>query len=268
MHINIDDVTEQVVPPTMLVRAAGRQRSVPRGCIGRKARAVSMPGGQIRVTVAEGGRPRPRGRGDNPGRGGGEDREDHEAEDTLLRPPVREDAGGLRLDVPAVGPAPAPRGALHPRVHGAGGERPAGGEPGRREDPPRGRHRGRGREVKFVDCARLVDDLRDARARGILKKRPKCYAHSKLLIIDELGYLDINEGGADLLFQLVSTRYEQRSTIIAANVGIGGWAKAFGDEVAASTIADGICHRCRIVRITGRSYRLKDVPVERKEEQK
>lgn len=125
-----------------------------------------------------------------------------------------------------------------------------------------------GREVKFIDCARLVDDLRDARARGILKKRLKYHAHSKLLIIDELGYLDIDEGGADLLFQLVSTRYEQRSTIIAAHVGIGGWAKAFGDEVAASTIADGICHRCRIVRITGRSYRLKDVPVERKEEQK
>lgn len=48
----VGDVTEQVVPPTMLVRAAGRQWSVPRGCIGRKAKVVSMPGGQIRVTVA------------------------------------------------------------------------------------------------------------------------------------------------------------------------------------------------------------------------
>lgn len=124
------------------------------------------------------------------------------------------------------------------------------------------------REVKFIDCARLVDDLRDAQARGILKKRLKYYAHSKLLIIDELGYLDIDEGGADLLFQLVGTRYEQRSTIITTNVGIGGWAKVFGDEVAASAIADRICHHCHIVRITGRSYRLKDVPVERKEEQK
>ena len=125
-----------------------------------------------------------------------------------------------------------------------------------------------GREVKFIDCARLVDDLRDAQARGILKKRLKYYAHSKLLIIDELGYLDIDEGGADLLFQLVGTRYEQRSTIITTNVGIGGWAKVFGDEVAASAIADRICHHCHIVRITGRSYRLKDVPVERKEKQK
>ena len=97
-----------------------------------------------------------------------------------------------------------------------------------------------GREVRFMDCARLVDDLKDAQARGILKKRLKYYAHSKLLIIDELGYLDIDEGGADLLFQLVSTRYEQRSTIITTNVGIGGWAKVFGDEVAASPLADGV----------------------------
>lgn len=125
-----------------------------------------------------------------------------------------------------------------------------------------------GREVKFIGCARLVDDLGDAQARGILKKRPKCYAHPKLLIIDELGCLDIDEGGADLLFQLASMRYEQRSTIITTNVGIGGWAKAFGDEVAASAIADRICHHCHIVRITGRSHKLKDVPVERREEQK
>lgn len=118
------------------------------------------------------------------------------------------------------------------------------------------------REVRFIDCARLVDDLKDAQERGILKKRLKYYAHSKLLVIDELGYLDIDEAGADLLFQLVSTRYEQRSTVITTNVGIGGWAKVFGDEVAASAIADRVCHHCHMVRITGRSYRLKDLPAE------
>lgn len=116
-----------------------------------------------------------------------------------------------------------------------------------------------GREMRFMDCARLVDDLKDAQARGVLKKRLKYYAHSKLLIIDELGYLDIDEGGADLLFQLVSTRYEQRSTIITTNVGIGGWAKVFGDEVAASAIADRVCRHCSMIKITGRSYRLKDL---------
>jgi len=124
-----------------------------------------------------------------------------------------------------------------------------------------------GREVRFCDCARLVDDLKDAASRGILKNRLKYYAHSKLLIIDELGYLDIDEHGADLMFQLVSTRYEQRSTIVTTNVGIGGWAGVFGDEVAASAIADRLCHHCTLVKITGRSYRLKDLPADKRREE-
>lgn len=120
-----------------------------------------------------------------------------------------------------------------------------------------------GREVRFVDCARLVEDLEDASSRGILKKRLKHYAHSRLLIIDELGYLDVGSVGADLLFQLILTRYEQRSTIITADVGIGGWGRVFGDDVAASAIADRVCHHCHhchLVKIADRSYRLKDLP--------
>ena len=121
-----------------------------------------------------------------------------------------------------------------------------------------------GREVRFMDCARLVDDLRDARRRGMPKSRLKHCVHSKLPIIDGPGCLDIDDGGADLLFQPVSTRYEQRSAIIATNVGIGGWAKVFGDEATASAMADRVCHHCRIIRIAGRSCRLKDLPVERR----
>ena len=70
------------------------------------------------------------------------------------------------------------------------------------------------KEVRFTDCAALVRDLKDASSRGILAKRLKYYAHATLLIIDELGYLDVDEEGADLLFQLVSARYEHRSTVI------------------------------------------------------
>ena len=123
-----------------------------------------------------------------------------------------------------------------------------------------------GREVRFTDCARLVEDLKDASSRGILKNRLKYYAHSKLLVVDELGYLDIDEQGADLMFQLVSTRYEQRSTIITTNVGIGGWSKVFGDEVTAGAIADRVCHHCTLIKITGRSYRLKDLPADKRRE--
>ena len=120
--------------------------------------------------------------------------------------------------------------------------------------------------MRFTDCARLVEDLKDASSRGILKNRLKRYAHSKLLVIDEVGYLDIDEQGADLMFQLVSTRYEQRSTVITTNVGIGGWARVFGDEVTTGAIADRVCHHCTPMKITGRSYRLKDLPAEKRRE--
>ena len=122
-----------------------------------------------------------------------------------------------------------------------------------------------GREVRFVDCARLIEDLRDAR-KGALKDGPERYAHGKPPIIDGPGCLDIEEGGADLLSRLVSARHGRRSTIIATNAGISSWGEVLGDTVKAGAIADRVCHHCTMMKITGRSYRLKDLPVERKEE--
>ena len=111
----------------------------------------------------------------------------------------------------------------------------------------------------FADCQRLVDDLKRAAAKGQLERRMRFYAHLSLLILDELGYLGIDKEGADLLFQLVSRRYERRSTVVTTNVGIGAWSKVFGDPVTASAIADRVCHHCHVIRITGRSYRMKDL---------
>lgn len=111
----------------------------------------------------------------------------------------------------------------------------------------------------FADCQRLVEDLRRAKAKGQLERRMRFYTHLSLPILDEPGYLAIDKEGADLLFQLVGRRYEHRSTIVTTNVSIGAWAQVFGDPVAASAIADRICHHCHMIRITGRSYRMKDL---------
>lgn len=109
----------------------------------------------------------------------------------------------------------------------------------------------------FADCQRLVEDLKRAREKGNLERRMRFYAHLSLLILDELGYLGIDKDGSDLMFQLVSRRYERRSTIVTTNVGIGAWAKVFGDPVTASAIADRLCHHCTVIKITGRSYRTR-----------
>lgn len=114
----------------------------------------------------------------------------------------------------------------------------------------------------FVDCQGLVADLERAADKGQLERRMRFYSHLSLLIVDELGYLEVGKRGADLLFQLVSRRYERRSTIVTTNVGIGSWAKVLGDPVVASAIADRLCHHCAMLRITGRSYRTKGLAPE------
>ena len=119
------------------------------------------------------------------------------------------------------------------------------------------------KQVYFADCAKLVRDLKSAEEKGTLERRWRFYEHCSLLILDELGYLGIDKGGADLLFQLVNKRYKMsRSTIVTTNVGVGRWGEVFGDGVTASAIADRLCHHSTIVRITGRSYRLKDIAMD------
>ena len=116
------------------------------------------------------------------------------------------------------------------------------------------------KQVYFVDCLKLVDDLKHAVEKDTLRKRMRFYEHCSLLVIDELGYLDIGREGANLLFQLISKRYLLgRSTVVTTNVPVGQWGDVFGGNVTASAIADRLCHHCTLVKITGRSYRLKDL---------
>ena len=116
------------------------------------------------------------------------------------------------------------------------------------------------KQACFADCSRPAEDLKHASSKGALPRRMRFYEHCSLLVIDELGYLDIGKEGADLLFQLVSRRYSlKRSTIATTNVPVGRWGDVFGSNVTASAIADRLCHRCALIKTTGRSYRLKDV---------
>ena len=113
--------------------------------------------------------------------------------------------------------------------------------------------------ARFTDCQRLVSDLAHVAGKGQLERQLRFYAHLSLLIVDEVGYLDVDKQGADLLFQLVSRRYERRSTIVTTDVGMGSWARVFGDPVVASAIADRLYHHCHIIRMTRRLFSTKDL---------
>ena len=110
----------------------------------------------------------------------------------------------------------------------------------------------------FIKCQDLMENLKKAKQENRLDIRLKHYSKYKLLIIDELGYLPLNQGDERLLFQLIDKRYEQKSTIITTNLNFDEWPDLFYDEKVASAIIDRLLHHSIVIPITGSSYRLKD----------
>ena len=85
----------------------------------------------------------------------------------------------------------------------------------------------------------------------------KKYLRPRLLIIDELGFLPIDKRGSDILFQVLSSRYETGSVIITTNRPPIEWAKTFNnDTTLAAALADRILHHCEVIIISGASYRI------------
>lgn len=111
----------------------------------------------------------------------------------------------------------------------------------------------------FIKCSNLLENLKKAQDENRLEARLKHYASYKLLIIDELGYLPINEGDERLLFQLIDRRYEKKSTIVSTNINFSDWESIFYDTRIANAILDRILHHCTVVQIVGDSYRIKDI---------
>lgn len=110
----------------------------------------------------------------------------------------------------------------------------------------------------FMTAHDLVDDLGRAYREGRLDRRMKVYLAPKVLIIDEMGYLPLDELGATIFFQLVSARYERGSIILTSNKSYGDWGGIFGDPIIATAILDRLLHHSTTINIRGESYRLKD----------
>lgn len=113
--------------------------------------------------------------------------------------------------------------------------------------------------VYFISCQELINQLKKAENENRLEQRLKAFTRHKLLIIDEIGYLNLDESAANLFFQLISLRYEQKSTIITTNKNLSKWAEIFGNPTIANAILDRLLHHSHVVNIVGPSYRTKDV---------
>lgn len=116
-----------------------------------------------------------------------------------------------------------------------------------------------GYAVRFATAIDIVNGLTAAQAANALKKELRKYARPQLLIIDELGYLPIDRRGADLLFQVISQRYERGAIVLNSNKAYKHWAEIFdNDSVLASAVLDRLLHHAETVTIIGKSYRMKD----------
>ena len=116
-----------------------------------------------------------------------------------------------------------------------------------------------GHSVLFTTAVDIINTLTAAQATGRLKAELKRYTKPALLAVDELGYLPIDKTGADLLFQVISQRYEQGSLLLTTNQTYKHWPKIFNnDSTLTSAVLDRLLHHAETVILEGRSYRMKD----------
>jgi DNA replication protein DnaC len=115
-----------------------------------------------------------------------------------------------------------------------------------------------GYTVLFTSAGQLLGDLAALDSDSTLRRRLRHYAHPDLLTIDEVGYLSYSNRHADLLFELVSRRYERNSTIITTNRPFAEWREVFPNATCVVSLVDRLVHNAEILAIDGESYRLKE----------
>ena len=117
----------------------------------------------------------------------------------------------------------------------------------------------RGYSVRYTTAVDIINTLTAAQLTGRLKNELKRYLKPAILAIDEIGYLPIDKVGADLLFQVISQRYEHGSILLTTNQPYKHWPKVFNnDSTLTSAVLDRLLHHAETVIIEGKSYRMKD----------
>jgi DNA replication protein DnaC len=116
-----------------------------------------------------------------------------------------------------------------------------------------------GISVLFANAIDVVNTLSAAQLKGTLKTELRRYTTPSLVVLDEVGYLPIDQHGADLLFQVISARYERGSIVLTTNKAFKQWPSIFnGDSTITSAVLDRLLHHGEVAVIEGPSYRMKD----------
>jgi DNA replication protein DnaC len=114
----------------------------------------------------------------------------------------------------------------------------------------------RGIKTRFATAAAIVHEMIEAQDEKRLLRFQRQLAGVELLIIDELGFVPLSKSGAELLFELISQRYERGATIITSNLPFDEWTNTFGNERLTGALLDRLTHHVHILEMNGQSYRL------------
>jgi len=115
-----------------------------------------------------------------------------------------------------------------------------------------------GYSVYFTTLDDMVRKLRAAETAGRLARQLHSYLRCAVLVLDEVGYMPLDRADANLVFQLISRRYEKGSIIITSNKSFSEFGQVFTDEVLATAILDRLLHHCEVISINGPSWRIKN----------
>ena len=110
----------------------------------------------------------------------------------------------------------------------------------------------------FTTAGQLLGDLAALDSDSALRRRLRHYAAPDLLVIDEVGYLSYSNRHADLLFELISRRYQHKSTVVTTNRPFAEWGEVFPNAACVVSLIDRLVHHAEVVAIEGESYRLKE----------
>ena len=115
-----------------------------------------------------------------------------------------------------------------------------------------------GKVVYYASLAQLISDLKKAAEQNRLERRWRVYLRPDILIIDEVGYLQLSRQEAELLFRLICERYEHGSIILTSNKNFSDWGEVMSDTVIATAMLDRLLHHAHVINIRGETYRLRD----------
>jgi DNA replication protein DnaC len=121
-----------------------------------------------------------------------------------------------------------------------------------------------GHSVLFVTAAQLLLDLAAQDSARTLERRFRHYCRPTLLCIDEIGYLSYDARNADLLFQIISRRYEHKSIVMTTNLAFSDWPTIFPNATCATALIDRTVHHADVIAIEGDSYRRREAETDKK----